>query len=54
MTLLAVCWMAGWVIAGILIARKKGRSRARAAIEALLLGPFILLLLGFAKQTKKK
>jgi hypothetical protein len=46
--------MAGWLIAGIHIARKKGHSRARAAIEALLLGPFVLLLLGVAKQTKKK
>jgi hypothetical protein len=46
--------MAGWVIAGIYIAGKKGRSRARAAIEALLFGPFVLLLLSFAKQTKKK
>ena len=54
MRLLAICWMAGWVIAGIYIAAKKGRSKTRAAIEALLLGPFILLLLSFAKQAKKK
>jgi hypothetical protein len=54
MRLLAICWMAGWVISGIYIASKKGHSKARAAIEALLFGPFVLLLLGFAKQTKKK
>jgi hypothetical protein len=54
MRLLAICWTAGWVIAGIYMAAKNGRSKARAAMEALLLGPFILLLLGFAKQAKKK
>jgi hypothetical protein len=54
MRLLAICWMAGWIIAGIFIAGKKGTSRGRAAIEALLFGPFVLLILSFAKQTKKK
>jgi len=54
MRLLAIGWMAGWVVAGIYMAGKNGHSKARAAIEALLLGPFILLLLGFAKQAKKK
>jgi hypothetical protein len=54
MRLLAICWTAGWVIAGIYIAAKSGRSKARAAVEALLLGPFVLLLLSFAKQAKKK
>ena len=54
MRLLMICWTAGWVIAGIYTANKNGRSMARAAIEALLFGPFVLLLLGFAKQTKKK
>jgi hypothetical protein len=53
MRVLAICWMVGWVIAGIYIAGKEGRSKARAAIEALLFGPFVLLL-SFAKQTKKK
>jgi len=54
MRLLAICWMAGWVIAGIYMAGKNGRSKTRAAIEALLFGPFVLLLLSFAKQIKKK
>jgi hypothetical protein len=54
MKLFAICWMAGWVIAGIYIAGKKGRSKVRAAIQALLFGPFVLLLLTFAKQIKKK
>jgi hypothetical protein len=54
MRLLALCWMAGWVMAGIYMASKNGRSKARAAIEALLLGPFVLLLLSFAKQAKRK
>jgi hypothetical protein len=54
MRLLAICWTAGWVVAGIYIAARKGRSMARAAVEALLLGPFVLLLLSFAKQAKKK
>jgi len=53
MRLLAICWMAGWVIAGIYVADKKGRSKARAVIDALLFGPFVLLLI-FAKQAKKK
>ncbi len=53
MRLLAICWTAGWIIAGIYIADKKGRSKARAAIDALLFGPFVLLLT-FAKQAKKK
>jgi hypothetical protein len=51
--LLAICWTAGWVIAGIYTAGKKGRSKARAAIDALLFGP-LFFLLSFAKQTKKK
>jgi len=54
MKLLAVGWTAGWVLAGIYIAARKGRSLPRAAIEALILGPFVLLLLGFAKPSKKK
>ena len=54
MKLLAVCWTAGWVVAAIVIAARKGRSMARAALEALILGPFVLLLLNFAKQVKKK
>ena len=54
MRLLAICWMAGWVVAGIFIAGRKGRSKSRAAIEALLFGPFVLLLLSFARQLKKK
>jgi hypothetical protein len=53
MRLLAICWTAGWIIAGIYIADKKGRSKVRAAIDALLFGPFVLLLT-FAKQAKKK
>jgi len=54
MRLLAICWMAGWVVAGIYMASKDGRSKTRAAVEALLLGPFVLLLFSFAKQAKKK
>jgi len=54
MRVLAICWTAGWVIAGILMGARKGRPLARAAIEALILGPFVLLLLSFAKQAKKK
>ena len=54
MTLLAICWTVGWVIAGVYVANKKGNSKVRAALEALLLGPFVLLLLGFAKQARKK
>ena len=54
MRLLAICWTAGWVVAATYIAARKGRSVARAALEALLLGPFVLLLLNFAKQAKKK
>ena len=53
MSLFAICWMAGWVIAGIYIAHRKGRSKTRGAIDALLFGPFVLLL-SFARQTKKK
>jgi hypothetical protein len=54
MKLLAVCWTAGWVVAATFIAARKGRSMARAALEGLILGPFVLLLLNFAKQAKKK
>ncbi len=54
MRLLAICWTAGWVVAGIYMAAKNGRSMARGAVEALLLGPFVLLLLNFAKQARKK
>jgi hypothetical protein len=54
MRLLAICWTAGWVVAGVYMAARKGRPLARAAIEALILGPFVLFLLSFAKQTKKK
>ena len=53
MRLLAILWTAGWVIAGIYMASKEGRSKTRAAVEALLLGPFVLLLLNFARQAKK-
>ena len=53
MSLCAICWMAGWVIAGIYIAQRKGRSKTRGALEALLFGPLVLLL-SFAKHTKKK
>ena len=53
MRVLAIGWMAGWVVAGVYMAGKKGRSKVRAAVEALLLGPFVLLLLSFAKQAKK-
>ena len=54
MKLLAICWTAGWVVAATIIAARKGRSIARAALEALVLGPFVLLLLNLAKQAKKK
>ena len=54
MRLLAICWTAGWVVAGVYVAARKGRPLARAAIEALIFGPFVLLLLSFAKQSKKK
>ena len=54
MRLLAICWTAGWVVAGVYVAARKGRPLARAALEALILGPFVLLLLSFAKQAKKK
>ncbi|HXX21742.1 MAG TPA: hypothetical protein VEO19_01180 [Terriglobia bacterium] len=54
MRLLTICWIAGWVIAGVYLAKKKGRSKARAAIEALLFGPVVLLILTFAKQVKKR
>jgi hypothetical protein len=54
MRLLAIGWMAGWVIAGVYLADKKGRSKVRAALEGLLFGPVVLLLLSFAKQAKKK
>ena len=53
MRLLAICWTAGWVVAAIYIAARKGRSMPRAALEALLLGPFVLFLFNFAKQAKK-
>jgi hypothetical protein len=54
MKLLAICWTAGWVVAAVIIAARKGHSIARAALEALILGPFIVLLLNVAKQAKKK
>jgi len=54
MKLLAICWMAGWVIAGVYLADKKGHSKVRAALEGLLFGPVVLLLLSFAKQSKKE
>lgn len=54
MRLLPIFWMAGWVIAGVYLANKKGSSKAHAAIEALLFGPVVLLILNFAKQVKKK
>ena len=54
MRLLALCWTAGWVVAAIYMAVRKGRSVARAALEALILGPFVLFLFSFAKQAKKK
>jgi hypothetical protein len=54
MRLLAICWTVGWVLAAIFIAARKGRSMARAALEALILGPFVLFLFNFAKQAKKK
>jgi hypothetical protein len=53
MTLLSICWTAVWVIAGIFIAAKNGRSMTRGAIDALLFGPFVLVL-AFGKQGKKK
>ncbi len=54
MRLLAICWTTGWVVAAIFIAARKGRPMARAALEALVLGPFVLFLFNFAKQAKKK
>jgi hypothetical protein len=45
MKLLAIGWTVGWVIAGMYIAVKQGRSLTRAACESLLFGPFALLLL---------
>jgi len=54
MKLMAICWTAGWVVAAIVIAARRGRSVTRAALEALILRPFVLLLLHFAKQAKKK
>ncbi len=54
MRLLAICWTAGWVVAAIYMAARKGRSMPRAALEALLLGPFVLFIFNFAKQAKKK
>lgn len=54
MRLLAICWTAGWVVAAICMAARKGRSMPRAALEALLLGPFVLFLFNFSKQAKKK
>ena len=53
MKLLPICWMVGWLIAWTCIAAKKGQPLARAAIEALLLGPFVLLL-NYARQARKK
>ncbi len=53
MRLLAICWTAGWVVAAIYMAARKGRSMPRAALEALLLRPFVLLIFNFAKQAKK-
>ena len=54
MKLLPIFWTVGWVVAATYIAARKGRSMARAALEALILGPFVLLLLNFARQAKKK
>lgn len=53
MRLLPICWTVGWVIAAICIAAKKRRSKSRAAVDALLFGPFVLLL-NLARETKKK
>jgi hypothetical protein len=53
MTVLVIGWFVVWVTMGIFIADKKGFSRARGIIDALLFGPFVLLLF-LAKQTKKK
>jgi len=52
MTVLVICWIAVWVAMGIYIAHKKGFPKARTIVDALLLGPFILLLF-LAKQTKE-
>ena len=53
MTVLLICWMAVWVVMGFYIAAKKGLPMARTVVDALLLGPFVLLLF-LAKETKKK
>jgi hypothetical protein len=45
MKLLVIGWTAGWVIAGMYVAVKQGRSLTRAAFESLLFGPFVLLLI---------
>lgn len=52
MTVLVICWIAVWVAMGIYIAHKKGFPKARTIVDALLLGPFILLLF-LAKETKE-
>jgi len=54
MSLLAICLTVGWVITAVYIAARQGRSKARAATEALLLGPIGFLLLNYAKQARKK
>jgi len=54
MRLWAIFWTTAWVIVGTYIAARKGRRLTRAALEALVLGPFVLLLLSFAKSAKKK
>jgi hypothetical protein len=53
MTVLLICWTAFWVAMGFYIANKKGLPKARTIFDALLLGPFVLLLF-LAKETKKK
>jgi uncharacterized membrane protein YGL010W len=53
MTVLVICWTAVWVAMGIYIAYKKGLPKVRTIVDALLLGPFVLLLF-LAKETKQK
>ncbi len=53
MTVLVICWIAVWVAISIYIAYKKGLPKARTILDALLLGPFVLLLF-LAKDTKGK
>lgn len=45
MKLLAIGWTVGWVIAGMYVSVKQGRSLTRAAVESLLFGPGVLLLI---------